>query len=244
MLFYLSWRLGPILALVIIATAAAAANYKKQTKLVEGTASKALSDMVGVADQAFRAITTVRCAGTLHPKRALQQAWCMGTSCSGAATRQAAPAANFCSQAQAAAAPAHAVPSRLCGCLRRSFAGEGLERERFAEHAMESYRAGVGFAGAKANLESLNRWNITPCLLLLHDAFADLTELHRSPGAAAFHASLHSTVSVADITMPLCLFCCMTVLRRDVARAEAPFTRPCWRCTGWAATWSAEGSCP
>ena len=86
MLFYLSWRLGPILALVIIATAAAAANYKKQTKLVEGTASKALSDMVGVADQAFRAITTVRCAGVLHPTRALQQAWRMGTSCSGSAT--------------------------------------------------------------------------------------------------------------------------------------------------------------
>ena len=72
-LFYLSWRLGPILALVIIATAAAAANYKKQTKLVEGTASKTLSDMVGVADQAFRAITTVRCAGLLHTKLVLQQ---------------------------------------------------------------------------------------------------------------------------------------------------------------------------
>lgn len=59
-LFFLSFRLGPILALVIIATAATAANYKKQTKLVEGTASRALSSMVGVADQAFRAITTVR----------------------------------------------------------------------------------------------------------------------------------------------------------------------------------------
>ena len=85
-LFYLSWRLGPILALVIIATAAAAANYKKQTKLVEGTASKALSDMVGVADQAFRAITTVRCAGTLHPRQALQQAWRTGRPCSWSAT--------------------------------------------------------------------------------------------------------------------------------------------------------------
>ena len=85
-LFYLSWRLGPILALVIIATAAAAANYKKQTKLVEGTASKALSDMVGVADQAFRAITTVRCAGILHPKRPLQQARRMSMSYAGCVT--------------------------------------------------------------------------------------------------------------------------------------------------------------
>ncbi len=42
-------------------------------------------------------------------------------------------------------------------CVCRSFAGEGLERERFGEHAMTSYRAGVGFAHAKANLESLNR---------------------------------------------------------------------------------------
>ena len=67
-LFLLSWRLGPILALVIIATAATAANYKKQTKVVEGKASKALSSMVAVADQAFRAITTVRCedAGRGH----------------------------------------------------------------------------------------------------------------------------------------------------------------------------------
>lgn len=39
----------------------------------------------------------------------------------------------------------------------RSFAGEGLERERFGEHAMQCYQAGVGFAHAKANLESLNR---------------------------------------------------------------------------------------
>lgn len=45
---------------------------------------------------------------------------------------------------------------------RRSFAGEGLERERFGEHAMESYHAGVGFAHAKANLESLNRRVFNP----------------------------------------------------------------------------------
>lgn len=44
----------------------------------------------------------------------------------------------------------------------RSFAGEGLERERFGEHAMKSYHAGVGFAHAKANLESLNRHALYP----------------------------------------------------------------------------------
>ncbi len=75
-LFFLSFRLGPILALVIIATAATAANYKKQTKLVEGKASSALSSMVGVADQAFRAITTVRCAAL----RTHKVTHCMGSN--------------------------------------------------------------------------------------------------------------------------------------------------------------------
>ena len=53
-----------------------------------------------------------------------------------------------------------------CPFFCRSFAGEGLERERFAEHAMQSYQAGVGFAGAKANLESLNRLVPTPATLV------------------------------------------------------------------------------
>ncbi len=39
----------------------------------------------------------------------------------------------------------------------RSFAGEGLERERFAEHVAMSHRSGISFAQAKAMLESLNR---------------------------------------------------------------------------------------
>ena len=71
-----------------------------------------------------------------------------------------------------------------------------------------------------------------------------LTELHRSLSDAAFHARLHSTVLGPRITEPLRLSRCMTVLKWDVTRAEAPFMRPCWRCMDWAATWSAEGSCP
>ena len=39
----------------------------------------------------------------------------------------------------------------------RSFAGEGLERERFAEHVAMSHKSGISFAQAKAMLESLNR---------------------------------------------------------------------------------------
>lgn len=41
---------------------------------------------------------------------------------------------------------------------RRSFAGEALERERFGQYVTASYHSGLGFARAKANLESINRW--------------------------------------------------------------------------------------
>ena len=39
----------------------------------------------------------------------------------------------------------------------RSFAGEALERERFGADVVASYHSGVGFARAKANVESINR---------------------------------------------------------------------------------------
>ncbi|KAK9839647.1 hypothetical protein WJX81_003007 [Elliptochloris bilobata] len=108
-LFVLSWRLGPVLAAVIVATAATAALYKRQTKEVERSNAAALGNMVGVASQAFAAITTVR-----------------------------------------------------------SFAGEGLERERFGEYVAQSYQSGLGFARAKATLESLNRGAVHASLLALY----------------------------------------------------------------------------
>ena len=43
-----------------------------------------------------------------------------------------------------------------CHCCR-SFAGEALERERFGMFVTKSYQSGLGFATAKANLESINR---------------------------------------------------------------------------------------
>ncbi len=48
------------------ATAATAALYKRQTKEVERSNAAALGAMVGVASQAFSAITTVRC-GRAYP---------------------------------------------------------------------------------------------------------------------------------------------------------------------------------
>lgn len=47
------------------------------------------------------------------------------------------------------------VKLQLAVC--RSFAGEALERERFGADVVASYHSGVGFAKAKANVESLNR---------------------------------------------------------------------------------------
>lgn len=61
-LYCLSWRLGPILALVIIATGLTAAMYKRQTKTVEARQLNSLAAMVDVADQAFSNIKTVRYA--------------------------------------------------------------------------------------------------------------------------------------------------------------------------------------
>lgn len=108
-LFCLSWRLGPILAGVIVATAFTASLYKQQTRAVERSNSEALGRMSSVASQAFSGIRTVR-----------------------------------------------------------SFAGEALERERFGQFVTASYHSGLGFAGAKANLESLNRGAVHASLLAVY----------------------------------------------------------------------------
>ena len=60
MLFALSWRLGPILATVVIGTAVTVNVYKNQTKGVEKTNADAATDMNNVANQTFESITTVR----------------------------------------------------------------------------------------------------------------------------------------------------------------------------------------
>ena len=59
-LFYLCWRLAPVLASVIIGTAVAAAVYRKVAKGIEGKLARALSTMSKVAGQAFTNIRTVR----------------------------------------------------------------------------------------------------------------------------------------------------------------------------------------
>ena len=59
-LFALSWRLGPILAAVIVSTAATAALYRIQTKNAEQSASETNQAMVSIAGQTFDSITTVR----------------------------------------------------------------------------------------------------------------------------------------------------------------------------------------
>ena len=62
-LAWLSWRLGPVLALVIGATAAAAALHRLKTKPLETAASRAAAEMHAVAARALGAMPTVRSFG-------------------------------------------------------------------------------------------------------------------------------------------------------------------------------------
>ena len=62
-LAWLSWRLGPVLALVIGATAAAAALHRLRTKPLEAAAASAAQEMHAVAARALGAMPTVRSFG-------------------------------------------------------------------------------------------------------------------------------------------------------------------------------------
>lgn len=62
-LAWLSWRLGPVLALVIGATAAAAALHRLRTKPLEAAAASAAQEMHSVAARALGAMPTVRSFG-------------------------------------------------------------------------------------------------------------------------------------------------------------------------------------
>ena len=108
--------------------------------------------------------------------------------------RQAAEHLQVQSSAEQYAAGHMSVLWYLC----RSFAGEPLERERFASHVNESYQAGMSFAGAKANLESLNRHAVQPqCAMYRCSMFppaggvSDHCRLDH-PADQSFCSSLHS----------------------------------------------------
>ena len=62
-LAWLSWRLGPVLAVVIGATAAAAALHRLRTKPLEAAAASAAREMHAVAARALGAMPTVRSFG-------------------------------------------------------------------------------------------------------------------------------------------------------------------------------------
>ena len=79
--------------------------------------------------------------------------------------------AAYCTCGSGGGASSHCFVPSLPPALRRSFAGEALERERFGTYVNMSYHSGVGFAGAKANLEALSR----------------CTCIHRVAGRALLH---------------------------------------------------------
>ncbi|KAL4535588.1 hypothetical protein Ndes2526A_g06409 [Nannochloris sp. 'desiccata'] len=108
-LFWLSWRLGPIMAGVIIATAAIAWLYRRQSKVFEQASAQAQARMAACVDETVSQVRTVRI-----------------------------------------------------------FAGEALERERYANVVMDAYHSGMGFSRAKALLECLNRGAIHASLLALY----------------------------------------------------------------------------
>lgn len=108
-LFWLSWRLGPIMAGVIIATAAIAWLYRRQSKVFEQASAHAQARMAACVDETVSQVRTVRI-----------------------------------------------------------FAGEALERERYASVVMDAFNSGMGFSRAKALLECLNRGAIHASLLALY----------------------------------------------------------------------------
>jgi ABC-type multidrug transport system fused ATPase/permease subunit len=59
-LFYLSWRLAPVLGTIIVSTGAAAALYRKATGGIEATLATTLRSLSRVAGQAFTNVRTVR----------------------------------------------------------------------------------------------------------------------------------------------------------------------------------------
>lgn len=59
-LFWLSWRLGPMLALVIVATAAIAWLYRRQSRSLEASAAAAQASLAACVDETVSQIRTVR----------------------------------------------------------------------------------------------------------------------------------------------------------------------------------------
>ena len=142
-----------------------AALYKRQTKAVERDNAAAQARMTAVANQAFRC--------SMDAQHTARRGWTEtgGSPYLSSATGSATTALNLIPEwfdgmtcAWAALASLHSqaidweIPdARSAIRTVRSFAGEGLERERFAEHVAVSQRSGISFAQAKAMLESLNR---------------------------------------------------------------------------------------
>ena len=79
----------------------------------------------------------------------------------------------------------------------RSFAGEALERERFGVYVADSMSSGIGFANAKANLESLNRSAILESKLLLNctDPVIRWHASHRPAGCPHISSCMATTIS-------------------------------------------------
>jgi hypothetical protein len=109
-LFYLCWRLAPVLATVIVGTGMAAAVYRKVAKGIENKLSKSLSSLSRVAGQAFARLQVRR----LQP---LQQRLHCARICGCAASSHCGHTRAFCNP----------PPASTCAtCLWRSLQGTGV----------------------------------------------------------------------------------------------------------------------
>lgn len=108
-LAWLSWKLGPILAGVIISTALIAWLYRRESRVYEKASGEAQKEIAACINQSLENVRTVRI-----------------------------------------------------------YAGEPLERERLGFFSKMAFEAGLGFARAKALLETYNRGAIHLSLLALY----------------------------------------------------------------------------
>lgn len=142
-LAWLSWKLGPILASVIVTTAFIAWLYRKQSRSFEKASAHAQQEIAACINQTVANVRTVRI-----------------------------------------------------------YAGEALERERLGHFSNIAFEAGMGFAKAKAMLESLNRGAIHVSLLSLYGYGGWLVNTGRMP-VSTLLAAIGFTFSLVFATQGL-----------------------------------------
>lgn len=147
-LVWLSARMGPPMAAVIVLSGVVAARHSRRLKALFASDARQVSQMVSVAGEALGAIKT----GESQERRG-------GPNARLASTCTRAPPA----------LPVGTLPPLDCSAVR-TCAGEGLEQARFGAYVEASFDTGLRALGAKATQEVLIRGSIHLSLLLVSGA--------------------------------------------------------------------------